>query len=480
MAQQQITRADVGLRSERGPVLLAIMLSMGLVAIDATILATAVPSIVNDLGGFAQFPWLFSIYLLAQAVSVPIYAKFSDQVGRKPIMLIGIAAFVLGSVLCGVAWSMPALIVARAIQGLGAGAVQPTSMTMIGDLYSVAERAKVQGYVASVWAISSVVGPTLGGLFSDYLSWRWIFYVNIPLAAIAAWMVIRRFHEDVHKTPHAIDYRGAVLLTLGSSLVILGLLEGGVIWDWDSLPSVGVLAGGGVLLVLFGLAERRAVEPILPGWVFRRRILNSTNLVSLTVGVMVIGLTSYVPLFSQGVLGTSAVVAGFALAAMTVGWPLSASLAGRIYLRLGFRTTALLGAAVTVVGAGLLTLLGPQSSVWQVAATCFVVGVGLGLVASPTLVAAQATVDWKSRGVVTGTNMFARSMGSALGIAIFGAIANASLGHKVNTHGSSTAAAVPAATLDTAIGHVFWAAAVTAVVLLAAVALMPRKQPKPG
>jgi MFS family permease len=350
---------------------------------------------------------------------------------------------------------------------------------MIGDLYSVAERAKVQGYVASVWAISSVVGPTLGGLFSDYLSWRWIFYVNIPLAAVAAWMVIRRFHEDVHKTPHTIDYRGAILLTLGSSLVILGLLEGGVIWDWDSLPSIGVLAGGGVLLVLFGLAERRAAEPILPGWIFRRRILNSTNLVSLTVGVMLIGLTSYVPLFTQGVLGTSAVVAGFALAAMTVGWPLSASLAGRIYLRLGFRTTALFGAAVTLVGAGLLTLLEPQSSVWQVAATCFVVGVGLGLVASPTLVAAQATVDWKSRGVVTGTNMFARSMGSALGIAIFGAIANASLSHKVNTHGSSTAAAVPAATLDTAIGHVFWAAAVTAVVLLAAVTLMPRREPTP-
>jgi MFS family permease len=181
VASQQITRADIGLRSERGPILGSVMLSVALVAIDSTILATAVPSIVNDLGGFAQFPWLFSIFLLAQAVSVPIFAKFSDQVGRKPVLLVGVGTFVLGSVLCGLAWSMPALIIFRAVQGLGAGAIQPTALTIVGDIYSVAERAKVQGYVASVWAISAVVGPTLGGLFVDFASWRWIFFVNIPL-----------------------------------------------------------------------------------------------------------------------------------------------------------------------------------------------------------------------------------------------------------------------------------------------------------
>src|SRR5215213_7412887 len=185
--------ASVGLRSERGPILLSVMLSVGLVAIDSTILATAVPSIVNDLGGFAQFPWLFSIYLLAQAVSVPIFGKFSDQVGRKPVMLIGVGLFVVGSILCGLAWSMPALIAFRALQGFGAGSVQPTSMTIIGDIYSIAERARVQGYVASVWAISAVVGPTLGGLFVDFLDWRWIFFVNVPLGAIAGWMLLRRF-----------------------------------------------------------------------------------------------------------------------------------------------------------------------------------------------------------------------------------------------------------------------------------------------
>ena len=170
-------------------------------AIDSTILATAVPSIVGDLGGFAQFPWLFSIYLLAQAVSVPIYGKLSDQFGRKPIMLIGIVLFVVGSVLCGFAWNMAALIAFRALQGLGAGAVQPVAMTIIGDLYSVAERAKVQGYVASVWGIASVVGPTLGGVFSDFVDWRWIFFVNVPLGAVAAWMLAREVQRAGRRAP---------------------------------------------------------------------------------------------------------------------------------------------------------------------------------------------------------------------------------------------------------------------------------------
>ena len=241
MVQQQVSRAEVGLRSSRGPILLSMMLSVGLVAIDSTILATAVPAIVDDLGGFSQFPWLFSVFLLAQAVSVPIYAKFSDQYGRKPIMLIGVGLFLLGSILCGIAWSMPALIVFRGLQGLGAGAIMPTSMTIVGDLYTLAERATVQGYMASVWAISAVVGPTLGGVFVEVLDWRWIFFVNIPLALFAGWTLIRRFHEDVERVRHRIDITGAVLLTVGSSLLILGLLEGGVLWPWLSPASVVVL-----------------------------------------------------------------------------------------------------------------------------------------------------------------------------------------------------------------------------------------------
>src|SRR3954452_21959718 len=226
--EQVAASSGVGFRSDRGPVLIGIMLSTALVAIDATVIATAVPAIVEDLGGFAEFPWLFSVYLLAQAVTVPVYGKLADVAragpgpvsekgadpfGRKPVMLFGIGLFLVGSVLCGFAWSMSALIAFRAVQGLGAGAVQPMSMTIVGDLYSLRERAKVQGYIASVWAVSSVVGPTLGGVFSEYVSWRWIFFVNIPLCLIAAATIGLRFHERVDRRRPRIDYAGAVLLT---------------------------------------------------------------------------------------------------------------------------------------------------------------------------------------------------------------------------------------------------------------------------
>lgn len=480
MVQQQAnraSRAEVGLRSSRGPILLSMMLSVGLVAIDSTILATAVPSIVGDLGGFHQFPWLFSIFLLAQAVSVPIYAKFSDQYGRKPIMLIGVGLFLLGSILSGIAWSMPALIVFRGLQGLGAGAIMPTSMTIVGDLYTVAERATVQGYMASVWAISAVVGPALGGIFVETLTWRWIFFVNIPLALFAGWTLLRRFHEDVERVRHRIDVTGAVLLTAGSSLLILGLLEGGVLWAWQSLPSIVVLTSAALLLIGFALVERRAAEPIIPGWVFRARLLNATNLVSLSVGAMLVGLTSYVPLYVQGVLGHNALVGGFAVAALTIGWPIAASTAGRIYLRIGFRNTALIGAAVALVGAGLLATLAVDSSVWRVAATCFVVGLGMGWIASPTLIAAQSAAEWQVRGVVTGTNMFARSMGSAVGIAAFGAVANAALagGADAGGHGSISLDGVDPLQLFDALHRVFFGAAVVALVMLLGIALMPRK-----
>lgn len=461
------TRASVGFRSERGPILIALMLTTGLVAIDSTILATAVPSIVSDLGGFAQFPWLFSIYLLAQAVSVPVYAKLADTVGRKPIVLIGIALFLLGSVLCGFAWSMPALIVFRAIQGLGAGAVQPMAITIASDIYTVAERAKTQGYLASVWAISSVVGPTLGGVFSQFLSWRWIFFVNVPLCILAAWMLVRSFHESIERKRHRIDYAGSILLTAGMSLLILAVLEGGEAWAWDSVWSIGAFALGALLLVAFGLVERRAAEPVLPLWVFSRRLLVTTTLVSLGIGAILIGLTSYVPTYLEGTIGSAPLVAGLAVAALTLGWPLAASQSGRFYLRIGFRNTALIGTALAVVGAGALAVTSLQPSVASVAISCFVVGLGMGLVATPTLIAAQSSVPWHERGVVTGTNMFARSIGSSVGVAVFGAIANAIIAGSVN--GEKDPGTVQAASTA-----VFVATAIVAALTIAAALAMPR------
>ena len=459
-----MTDNKVGLRSERGPVLAAMMLCTGLVAIDATIIATAVPSIVKDIGGFTEFPWLFSIYLLAQAVSVPIYGKLNDLFGRKPVILWGIGLFLLGSILCGLAWSMWPLIIFRVVQGLGAGAIMPTTITIIGDLYSVRERSKVQGYVASVWAVASVVGPTLGGVFAEWLSWRWIFFVNIPLCLLAGATIVRGFQERVERRRQVVDYRGAALLTAGLVLVILGILEGGQAWAWTSPISLGVLGVGSALLIVFGFVERTAESPVLPLWVFRRRLLVTSGLISVGVGAILIGLSSYIPTYAQDVLGTGPLVAGLALGALTIGWPITASQAGKIYLRVGFRATALIGTAVATVGIVLLLLLGRSSSILEVAAFCLVIGLGMGLTAAPTLIAAQSSVGWADRGVVTANNIFLRSLGSAVGAAVFGAMANAVIG----------SSAVDPARLTVAVHRIFIAMLIVVVVMIALSALIPR------
>jgi EmrB/QacA subfamily drug resistance transporter len=477
-SQPRASRAEVGLRSERGPILLAVMLSIGLVAIDSTILATAVPSVVADLGGFTSFPWLFSIYLLAQAISVPLYGKLADLYGRKPLMLLGVGLFVAGSLLCGVAWGMTALIVFRLVQGLGAGAIQPIGMTILGDIYSLRERATVQGYVASVWAMAALIGPTLGGVFSDTIGWRWIFFVNLPLGAAAGWVLWRRFDEKVERRRHRIDVTGSALLALGGTSLLLGLLEGGVEWAWDSAASIALFVLAAVALAAFVVVERRASEPVLPLWVFRMRVLNVANAGSLVVGVLTLGLSSYVPLFSQQVLGTGAVVAGLALAAMTIGWPIAATTAGRLYLSVGFRATLLLGATIATAGALLLLTVDGQSSIYRLAAACFVMGVGMGYVASPSVVAAQTAVSWSRRGVATGANMFARSMGSAVGVAVFGAVVNSYVSSRLGSSDPDLAH-VSAAVLEPAIHDVFVVTVVVTAVLLVVATMMPSRVIEP-
>ena len=444
--------------------LLALMIVTALIALEATILATAVPGIVEDLGGFAQFPWLFSVYLLAQAVTVPIYGRLADVFGRKKIMLIGIGLFLVGSILCGLAWNMLTLILFRAVQGFGAGAVAPMSITIAGDIYTLAERAKAQGYLASMWALASVVGPVIGGVFSDLDAWRWIFAINIPLCLLAAWLIVRNFHEKLEARRQRIDYAGAVLIAGGSALLILGLLEGGQSWEWASAPSFAIFAVAAAMLIAFVLVERRVEQPIVPLWLFQRRVLLSTSLVALGVGAILLGLSSYVPTFGQGVLGSSALLAGFAIAALTLGWPVAATNAGRVYLRIGFRGTALIGSVFVVGGCALNLTLGLDSELWQVAANCAIIGLGMGFVASPALIAAQSSVNWGERGVVTAGNVFARSIGSAVGVAVFGAIVNA-------TVGGTDDPSAPA--LSAGVHSVFVALLIVSIGVLAAIAFMP-------
>lgn len=452
------TRTGVGLRSERGPILLSLMLSTALVALDATIIATASSTIARELGSFNQLPWLFSSYLLAQAVSTPVYGRLADIVGRKRLMLVGIALFFVGSAVAGAAGSMGMLIAGRAVQGLGAGAVMPVSMTITADIYTLEERARTQGYLASVWGISSVVGPTLGGVFSQFVSWRWIFWVNLPLAVVAAAMLVLRYRESrqtSHREP--VDYLGALLLSGGSTLLLLGLLEDGWLW----------FAGAAVLLAGFVVRARTTRYPILDLSILRRRVVGASTTASLLVGVIVVGLSTYVPIFAQEVLGFGALLAGFALAALTLGWPISASQAGRVYLRLGFRLTALIGSTLVLAGSGLMLLLGPTTPLVVVGVFCFVIGTGMGLTAVPTLIAAQASAAPTERGAVTGTNMFARSIGSAVGVAVLGAIVNAhtTLGADGAPHGPG---------VMTGMRWVFAVLAVVAVALLAAATAMPK------
>ncbi|WP_245852035.1 MDR family MFS transporter [Isoptericola jiangsuensis] len=456
----------VGLRSERGPILLSLMLATSLVALDATIIATASATIATSLGSFEQVPWLFTSYLLAAALSTPLAGRLSDVLGRKRLILAGIGLFLAGSVLCGAAWSMTAMIVGRVLQGLGSGAVMPVSQTIAADIYTLEERARTQGYLASVWAVSSVVGPALGGVFSEFVGWRWIFWINLPLCVLAGWMIVRRYHEAPRTGEREpIDYVGAVLLSGASVLLLLGLLEGGISWAWASPASVGVLGGAVVLAALFVRHALRTPHPVLDLRLLSGRLVGVASAISLVVGVIVLGLSTYVPIYAQGVLGHGPLLAGFALAAMTVGWPLAASNSGRLFLRVGFRLTALTGSTVVLVGTTLMLLLGPATSLPVVAATTFLVGLGMGLTAVPPLIAAQSAATHATRGAVTGMNGFARSLGSAVGVAVCGVV--------VSTHTAHVDGTPSATDLMPALHLVFWFVAASAVVLVALAALLP-------
>jgi len=448
-------------RDGRTPVLFALVLSMALVAMDTTIVATAVPQVVADLGGFSLIGWVFSVYMLAQTVTIPVYGKLADLYGRKPVLLFGISLFLLGSLLSALSWNMLALIAFRAVQGFGAGSIGATVNTVAGDLYSVEERGRIQGYLSSVWGISAVTAPAIGGAFAEFVSWRWIFLVNLPIGLFALGLLARLLHEDVERRRHRIDFAGAGLVLTSASLLILGLLQGGTAWAWGSTASIATFALAVLTAVAVVFVERRAAEPILPLHLWARRLPAGSYAATFTAGMMVIGLSIYLPNWAQQVLGLGAVAAGFVLATMSITWPTASALSARLYMRVGFRNTALIGTGFAIASGVVFSTLSVSSPVWQAVIGSALMGAGMGLIVSPLLVGLQSTVGWAERGTITGGAMFARYLGQSLGAAVFGAVTNAVLrGHE----GAPPAVAMNAATHATFVGIV-GAAVATALIL---------------
>ncbi|MGW1100222.1 MFS transporter [Streptomyces sp. NPDC002455] len=486
----------------RRPVAAALMLGMGLAAIDGTIVATAVPQIVGDLGGFSVFSWLFSGYLLAVTVTLPVYGKLSDTFGRKPVLIAGIILFLAGSLLCAAAWNMAALIAFRVVQGLGGGALQGTVQTIAADLYPLRERPKIQAKLSTVWATSAVAGPAVGGLLAAYADWRWIFLINLPVGAVALWLVVRHLHEPARPRPATrprIDWAGALAVFATGALLLTALVQGGVAWPWLSAPSLGLLGATAALAVLTVVIERRAAEPVIPGWVWRRRTIASVNLALGAMGLLMVAPTVFLPTYAQSVLGLGPIAAGFVLSVMTLSWPVAAALSDRVYNRIGFRRTAITGMSGALLVLLCFPLLPYPGAAWQPALLMLLLGATLGLFQLPLIVGVQSTVGWTERGTTTASVLFCRQVGQSVGAALFGAVANGVLASRLAaspvpglpgdldavSHALDDAGALSAAAtdylrraVDTAVDHVFTGAAAAAVLaLLVLIFVAPRRFP---
>jgi len=411
--------------TRRPLVLAAVMAANFMIAIEATIVSTAMPQIVGQLGGLALYSWVFSAFLLTQTATTVVFGKLSDRTGRKAVMLIGIAVFLIGSTLSGFAWSMPSLIAFRLLQGVGAGAVQPTAMTIVGDLYAAHERAKIQGWLASVWALSAILGPLAGGLIVQHVSWAWIFWINLPIGALAAagfWLYL---HEGRAQGRGRIDHLSAAVFTVAIAAIMVDLTS----LSTSGRAEIGLATvAAAVAIALFVMQERRSPEPMISLKLWGRRPIAAANGASLLCGMVMIGLTTFLPVFVQGVMQQSPVVAGFALSAMVGGWPVAATLGVNIGLRrFGVRPVMRAGGVTVAAGALVFVILDADMSPLVAGLGSLVVGFGMGLLSSASIILIQEIVEWSERGSVTASYLFARSLGSTFGATAFGAVLNVGL-----------------------------------------------------
>jgi len=468
----------------RSYVLGACLLATFMAAIEATIVATAMPTIVGRLGGFALLGWVFAVYLMAQAVTVPIYGRLADLYGRKPVFLAGASLFLIGSILCGWAGSMTALVVFRAIQGLGAGAILPISMTIVADVYTSTERAAVQAYLAGVWGFSAIAGPLLGALIVQYLPWSFIFWLNIPVGVAAMAMLVIWFREPERHRARKLDFVGAGLLATTILPLLLALLESHLL----GMRSVGLAAVSALSFAALWIQQRRAEEPLFPHALWRDPTLAAGTAGSLTIGAAMMATSAFLPTYVQGVMGGSAIAAGATLALMSLGWPLANLLAARLMRRHSYRLTALAGSGALLLGSLMLPQLGVVGGLAWACVSASFIGAGMGMCNTTFLVSVQNTAAPAIRGIATAATNFMRLLGAALGTAVLGSVLNLSLGDlpgvqdpvqtlmdPARRHALPAAQeAVMVARVDAALRAVFWAACVFAVATLAVSWRVPR------
>lgn len=428
----------------------ALLLGISLAALEASAVAAAMPTVIGDLGGMARLSWVFSAYLLTSTATVPLFGKLVDLVGRGKVYYFSATTFLLGSALCGVAQTLDQLILFRAIQGLGAGGMFPASITLIGDIYKLEERGKVQGLFAANWAISSLLGPAIGGIVTDVLSWRWVFYLNLP-AGLASLVLLAIYLREPKRTVERkdLDLLGSILVLFGTGLLLVGLLEGGQ-WGWTSPATLGSFVLAAVLLALFVWQERRAADPVMPIDLFTSPVIAVSALQSAVLGGIIFNASAFVPILGQGSLGASALGAGMLLAPISLGWPIASTLAGRLILPLGYRRLMIAGSAITLAGAAVLAgaIAWPPVERGLVLVAMFVMGFGMGLVSTPQLVAVQTAVSWARRGVATSSLQFFRSIGGAVAVAGFGALLAVRLRGELGEHADALLEPARRAALD--------------------------------
>ena len=401
---------------------IAAMLGMFLTAIDQTAVGTAMPSIVRAFGGLALYSWVFAGYQLAFVVTTPVFGRLADLYGRKRVYLVGILGFVAASMLCGLSRSMDQLVLFRLLQGIGGGAVLPIALTIVADLYPVEQRLKIQGIFSSVWGLAAIVGPLLGGFLADHVSWRWIFFINVPAGLIATTIIALGFTDPPLTRSGRLDYAGIGLLTGASVTLLLLLMWGGQAFPWWSLQTAGLAALLAPLIWFLVRVERRSDEPFLPFSLFQRRVVAVGSLGGFLVGASMFGAVVYLPLFVQGVIGTTATTAGLVLMPFSVCWTFGSIAGGRIALRRGYRPVMTAGMALLVGGFILLAALTAQSSVYDVLGPMIIVGTAMGMTATMFMIAMQNAVPRNLRGVATSLNIFSRNIGSAIGVSLQGAV----------------------------------------------------------